>query len=84
MKNELNVRIISPGGVLLNERVDYVNLPAADGSIGILPGHSPLIAQLVAGDVKYRKDGAPSSFGIPEGLAKVADNTVTVIVGAAE
>ena len=34
--------------------VDEVEPPATDGEIGILPGHTPLLATLKIGQMRYR------------------------------
>ena len=61
-----------------------VSAPAADGDIGILPGHTPVLAVLRAGDVRIqRADGGTLTLAVDEGFLSVDDDKVTVVVHAA-
>ena len=42
--------IVTPERTILSESVISIQLPAADGSLGILAGHAPLVAALGAGE----------------------------------
>ena len=52
--------VVTPERTWLDELVESVVLPAYDGEIGILPGHTPLIARLGYGELRT-KTGGPSS-----------------------
>lgn len=61
-----------------------VSAPAADGDIGILPGHTPLLAILREGDVRITAtDGGNLSVRVDEGFLSVDGDKVTVVVHAA-
>lgn len=61
-----------------------VSAPAADGDIGILPGHTPVLAVLRAGVVRITSaDGSLKSVGVDEGFLSVDDDKVMVVVHAA-
>lgn len=61
-----------------------VSAPAADGDVGILPGHTPLLAVLRAGDVRIQPtDGSSLDIRVDEGFLSVDDDRVTVVVHAA-
>lgn len=61
-----------------------VSAPAADGDIGILPGHTPLLAILREGDVRITAtDGSNRSVRVDEGFLSVDADKVTVVVHAA-
>lgn len=61
-----------------------VSAPAADGDIGILPGHTPLLAILKAGDVRVTAtDGTTVTLSVDEGFLSVDGDVVTVVVHAA-
>ena len=40
---------------LVNEQVDEVEIPGSDGYFGVLPGHTPMLALLGAGELWYRQ-----------------------------
>ena len=40
------LEIVAPDRLLLSQPVDMVVIPAAEGDMGVLPGHSPMIVLL--------------------------------------
>lgn len=61
-----------------------VSAPAADGDLGILPGHTPVLAVLRSGDVRIQAtDGSSLTVGVDEGFLSVDGDQVTVVVHAA-
>ena len=58
-------------------------LPASDGEIGILPGHTPLLAALRVGVMRYRENGAPQVLVISWGFAEILPDRVIVMAETA-
>lgn len=60
-------------------------LPAYDGEIGVLPGHTPLLASLRVGIMRYRETqgGNPQSLVISWGFAEVLPERVIVMAETA-
>lgn len=58
-------------------------LPASDGEIGILPGHTPLLALLRVGLMRYRSDGKPQSLVLSWGFAEILPERVIVMAETA-
>lgn len=77
----LELRILSAEGTLLEDSADRVTMQALDGSLGVLSGHTPMIAALKAGSVRYHNESGEHSLDIVGGIAEVARNKVTIIVG---
>ena len=50
--------VVTPERALLDETVDFVALPMYDGELGVLPGRSPLIGRLGAGEMRLQQHGA--------------------------
>jgi F-type H+-transporting ATPase subunit epsilon len=46
--------MVTPERQLLSEQIIEVLLPGADGYLGVLPGHAPLITELGIGELTYR------------------------------
>ena len=69
---------------LVNERVDEVEIPGADGYFGVLPGHTPLLALLGAGELWYRQGQEKHYLSIAFGFAEVLPDRVTVLAEVAE
>lgn len=51
MSKQLQLRIVTPEKLILEELVDQVTIPTTEGEITILPDHIPLIASIKSGDI---------------------------------
>ena len=60
-----------------------VVLPAYDGEIGVLPGHTALLTLLKVGVMRYRSDGNPQSLVISWGFAEILPERVIVMAETA-
>jgi F-type H+-transporting ATPase subunit epsilon len=60
-----------------------VVLPAFDGEIGVLPGHTPLLTLLQVGIMRYRSDGNQQSLVISWGFAEILPERVIVMAETA-
>ena len=78
--------IVTPERQLLRVTVTEVTLPGADGQLGVLPGHAPLITELGIGELTYRSKGGAQSdpIAIISGFAEVLGERVTVLAETAE
>ena len=68
----------------MSEQVDEVQIPGAEGSFGVLPGHTPLLAILQVGELWYRKGQATSYVAVSFGFAEVLPDRVTILAQIAE
>lgn len=80
----LTLEIVTPDRALAREEVDEVQVPAAEGYLGILPGHTPLLATLQVGELTYRRGGRSSHLHIAFGFVEVQPDRVTVLAQTAE
>lgn len=69
--SKLNLKIITPEKLILEENVDQVTLPTTQGEITILPDHIPLIAGIASGDVVAVTDGEHVPFAVTGGFVEV-------------
>ena len=77
--------IVTPEQTMLSENVISLQVPAADGSLGILAGHAPLLAELGVGEcVVRRPDGSEEHLAIAGGFVEVSRERVTVLADTAE
>ena len=66
---KLEVDIVTGERVILHETdVDMVIAPGADGTLGILPKHAPLISTLAAGELRVKKGGREESIVVYGGF----------------
>ena len=68
----------------MDERVDEVEIPGADGYFGVLPGHTPLLALLGLGELWYRQGSEKHFLLIAFGFAEVQPDRVTILAQVAE
>jgi F-type H+-transporting ATPase subunit epsilon len=79
---DLQVEIVSPERVLHRGGARSVRAEAHDGSVGVLPGHAPLLALLGTGRVALAAPGGGGtrSFAIRGGFVQVLGSKVTLLV----
>src|SRR6266404_6058360 len=84
--DSLQLVVVTPERQLLSEAISEAQLPGADGFLGILPGHAPLITELGIGELTYHTaDGKQSDpIAILSGFAEVLPDKVTVLAEIAE
>jgi F-type H+-transporting ATPase subunit epsilon len=57
MSKQLQLKIVTPEKLILEELVDSVTIPTTEGEITILPDHIPLVATLASGDIVAISNG---------------------------
>jgi len=82
--SHLQLEIVSADRSLVNETVDEVQIPGADGYLGILPGHTPLLTTLHVGQLWYRQGQDKHYLAIAFGFAEVQSDRVTILAQVAE
>jgi len=82
---KLRVEVITGERVVYEaDDVDMVVAPGAEGSLGILPRHAPLLSLLSMGEMRIRKGSEEQSLAIFGGFIEVANNVVRVLADTAE
>ena len=84
LPTHLRLQIVSADRSLVNEQVDEVQLPGAEGYLGVLPGHTPLLTTLAVGQMWYRQGAEHRYLAIAFGFAEVQPDRVTVLAQIAE
>jgi F-type H+-transporting ATPase subunit epsilon len=80
----LQLHIVSADRPLVNEQVDEVEIPGADGYFGVLPGHTPLLAAMQVGQLWYRQGQETQYLSIAFGFVEVQPDRVTILAQIAE
>jgi F-type H+-transporting ATPase subunit epsilon len=80
----IQLTIVTPERSLVNEQVDELQLPGAEGYLGVLPGHAPLFTELKVGELSYRKGSTWTSLAVAWGFAEVLQDHVRVLAETAE
>lgn len=82
---KLNVEVVTGERVVYSETdVDMVVAPGADGSLGILPNHAPLITTLATGELRVKKGASEESLVVFGGFMEVTPTQVVVLADTAE
>jgi F-type H+-transporting ATPase subunit epsilon len=80
----LQLLVVTPERRVLEAEADEVELPGAQGYVGILPGHAPLITLLGTGVLTYRRGGSSAAYVVSAGFAEVSGDRVSVLADSAE
>jgi F-type H+-transporting ATPase subunit epsilon len=81
---DLSVNIVTPDRLVMQARADSVIIPAADGELGILPEHAPLLAQLQPGQIHLCRGDLVELFAISGGYVEIRENRVQIFAETAE
>jgi F-type H+-transporting ATPase subunit epsilon len=83
--DSIQLVIVTPVRQLLSQSVVEAQLPGADGYLGILPGHAPLITELGIGELTYRTaSGQAGLLAVIRGFAEVLPDRISVLAEMAE
>ena len=80
---DLHLDFVSAERVLFSGDVDQVDLPGAEGDMGILAGHAPLVTTLRPGVVTIFRGGKPEPIVVIGGFAEVSPAGLTVLADKA-
>jgi F-type H+-transporting ATPase subunit epsilon len=80
---ELHLEFVSPESVLFSGDVDQVDLPGAEGDMGILAGHAPLVTALRPGIVTIFHSNEKVPVVVIGGFAEVSPAGLTVLADKA-
>lgn len=74
------LEIVSPEKLLLSRSVDMVVIPASEGDMGVLEGHTPMIVTLRGGTIAlYDGDTITDRMFVAGGFAEVTPERCTVL-----
>ena len=76
----VDLEIVSPERLLLARPVDMVVIPAAEGEMGVLVNHAPMIVLLRGGTIRlYQGEAVTDRLFVSGGFAEVTPERVTVL-----
>ena len=78
------LELVSPEKLLLSRAVEMVVFPAAEGEMGVLAGHAPMIVSLRGGVIAVHEGGqVTEQLFVAGGFAEVAADRVTILADEA-
>ena len=84
LPTKIQLEIVTPDRALAREEVDEVVVPGSEGELGILPGHTPLLATLKVGELWYRQGSEKHYLAVAFGFVEVLPDSVTILAQVAE
>ena len=84
MPDTFQLEIVTPEKLVVRDNAEEAQIPGANGYIGVLPGHAPLITELGAGEISYRSGGQLHRYATAWGFAEVLPDRVTVLAETVE
>lgn len=80
----LLLEIVTPERKVYAQEVNMVSVKGADGELGILPNHIPLVTPLRIAPVIVKKDGATETFAVSGGFIEIRKDKVVILAESAE
>lgn len=84
MADTLSLEIATPERLLVQADATEVYIPAANGMIGILPQHAPLLSALGIGELAFVTSQGRRTVFIADGWVQVLNDQVRVLADRAE
>ena len=84
LPTHIDLQIVTPERLLVQEQVDEVQIPGSEGYFGVLPGHTPMLASLAVGELWYRRGADKTYLAIAFGFVEVLPDRVTILARLAE
>ncbi len=75
----LTLEIVTPDARVYTDTIDSVVIPTAEGEVGILPGHVPLLAQVENGELRVTKGAETKLLAVSGGFVEVEGDHVHVL-----
>ena len=82
--SHLTLELVTPERSVAVETVDEVEIPGAEGYLGVLPGHTPLLVTLKVGELWYRQGEHKTYLSVAYGFAEVLPDRDRVLADTAE
>ena len=83
-KPTFQVNVVTPYLMFFDAPADMLVVTGTDGEIGILAGHTPMVAALAPGELRLRIDGQWRIAAASDGYIEVGPSLAVVVVNSAE
>jgi F-type H+-transporting ATPase subunit epsilon len=84
MADTFTLEVVTPARQVVRETVSEAQIPVRGGYIGVLPGHTPLLAEMGIGELTYRVGNREASCTAMGGFVEVLADRVIVLADGAE
>src|ERR1700684_4084203 len=84
MADTFTLAVVTPTRLVVRETVNEAQIPVLGGYIGVLPGHTPLLAEMGIGEISYHVQNRVQACTAIGGFIEVLPDRVIVLTDAAE
>ena len=84
MADTFTLEVVTPLRLVVRETVNEAQIPVLGGYIGVLPGHTPLLAEIGIGEISYRVGDRVYSCTAIGGFVEVLSDRAIVLADRAE
>jgi F-type H+-transporting ATPase subunit epsilon len=84
MADTFQLEVVTPARQVVREAVSEAQIPVLGGYIGVLPGHTPLLAEMGIGELSYHVGNRVVSCTAIGGFVEVLSDRVIVLADSAE
>ncbi len=84
MADTFTLEVVTPARQVVREAVSEAQIPVLGGYIGVLPGHTPLLAEMGIGELIYHVGNRVFSCTAMGGFVEVLGDRVIVLADSAE
>jgi len=80
----VNLKIIKPDRIYIEEDFEHVIIPGVEGDIDILPAHAPYITQIRPGIISVFQNGEKKEYSIHDGFVTVENDKIVIVTDKIE
>lgn len=84
LPSHLILEIVTPERAIVHETVDEAEIPGADGYLGVLPGHTPLLVSLQVGELWFKQGEKKTYLSVAFGFAEILPDRIRILAKNAE
>jgi len=84
MADSFTLEVVTPTHLIARETASEAQIPVLGGYIGVLPGHTALLAEMGIGELTYRAGNQTQACTAIGGFVEVLADRVIVLADAAE
>ena len=74
--------VATPEGTVASGECEFLVVPTTRGELGVLAGHSALVACVTPGQMRVTSAGALTLVTVGHGLVDIRDNKVSLLLSA--
>jgi len=84
MAGTFKLEVAVPDRLLIETEAESLRAPAVGGSLGVLPGHAPLLTEIGVGVLSYKADGRTRYVSLNGGVMEIQPECVRLLANTAE